>query len=126
MSILNLLNYKLNWLTQRNQVLTNNLVYERMPGYEAKDLQDPFKNQKFRLPPKGLQTTQENHFQSSKDSKASSPGIIKIKAEKTLSGNTVDPEHTLAQINETGTKHYEMINAYMYYNKLFFKALGRE
>lgn len=126
-SIFKLINEKLNWLSKRNSVLTNNIVNAATPGFEAKDLQKSkfdkhLINKNLDI---GMARTNNKHFGFSPKVQVSTSNLIKVGGEKTLSGNTVDTETEMMKVNETGTKYLEMTTTYSHYDKLFNIAIGR-
>lgn len=131
--LFNLIHSKMNWLTRRQTVLTQNIVNTNTPGFKAKDLQAPsFKGalslKDSRSPNKpqvSLQATNGNHLQPSPHSKASAPDMVETPGDPKLSGNTVDPHEQLMKINETGTEYYKMSMAYMKFRDIFKIALGK-
>jgi flagellar basal-body rod protein FlgB len=117
---------RMNWLSERQTVLAQNVANADTPGYEAEDLR-PLGFRELvsgggrRLP---LATTTENQLAGTR------PGghyksMFTPAAERTLSGNAVDLESEMMKVSETGTDYQLVTDLYKKHIGLIKAALGR-
>ena len=127
-NVFSLLTQKMGWLSERNKVVTSNLVNKGTPGYKAKDIKPlDFKKQVTqKAPTSNLTKTNAKHLSGTPStSSVANNNLIKVGGESTLSGNDVDAEKEMMKATEISTQYFEMSSAYNKYRELFNMALGK-
>ncbi|MGP1396882.1 MAG: flagellar basal body rod protein FlgB [Inquilinaceae bacterium] len=120
------LSQRINWLTQRQDVLAQNIANADTPKYRPQDL-EPFAAH-LRSAGRGRMTptvTHVAHIQA-----ASGPGAARSQRqtetyETSPSGNEVILEQQLMQVSETAAQHQLALNLYTKHIGLLRTALGR-
>lgn len=121
-----MINKRLAWLSQRQDVLAENVANVNTPGYKARDLKE---NSFAELlqgtgSPAHLAVTQARHIGG-----ASQAGLYKIIEDKsatpTINGNAVDIESELMKVSKTGVDYQFAINLYKKQISMIKTALGR-
>jgi len=120
-----MLSQRLNWLTERQKVLAQNISNVDTPGYQARDL----KKLSFEQMVKGASATLPMAQTDVKDiSTQTSVGpndVIKPKPlETTLSGNSVTLDSELMKLGQTAGDHTLALNLYHDQLAMFRTVLG--
>ncbi len=125
------LGQKMNWLTERQKVLAQNIANANTPGYSPKDLKKV--SFKARLDQTGqadslrMQTAAEGHMSSAGGSSAD----YEIKVQDTKfsiespDGNAVNLEDELSKMAETQMNYALAVNLYRKHVSMIKTALGR-
>jgi len=119
---------RLNWLTQRQEVLANNIANADTPKYRASDLK-PYKF-------KDVLRSETTQINMSASSPNHLPGQRKrvqdffeqkdrLPYETSPNGNSVILEEQLAKVNESQISHQFTTNIYKKHIQMFKMALGR-
>ena len=124
---LDLINRRLAWLSQRQDVLAENVANGDTPGYKPRDL----KEQSFAELLHGtnsnsvqLVATQPGHIGTPMRS-AAYKVIADPAATSTLNGNAVDMEGEMMKVSKTGIDYQFAINLYKKQIGMIKTALGR-
>lgn len=115
--IYNLLTLKMAQLTREKEVYADNILRSPMPGAREKVVK--FKNLVSHFSSSaaehGLVNTHGRHLALSSSQSSVKAGLNKKNADVTLSGNTINAEQQLRNLNTATTKYYEMLNLYQSY-----------
>jgi flagellar basal-body rod protein FlgB len=121
-----LINKRLSWLAQRQDLLAQNVANGDTPGYKARDLKEPSFAELVRGTGGTVRpvATQPAHFGANEqgprwaaiDDKSSAP---------TINGNSVDMENELIKVSKTGIDYQFAINLYRKQIGMIKTALGR-
>lgn len=121
-----LLNKRLGWLAQRQDVLAQNIANADTPGYKARDLQEPsfadlVKGVDARLQ---MVSTSPRHIGGASGASDIKPSLDRD-AVPTLNGNSVDLEAEMLKVSKTGIDYQFAINLYRKQIGFIKTALGR-
>jgi flagellar basal-body rod protein FlgB len=122
-----LINKRLAWLSQRQDVLAQNVANADTPGYKAHDLKEQsFAELLHGTGSNGVQlvATQPGHIGSPIQS-AAFKVIDDTTAKPTLNGNAVDMENEMMKVSKTGIDYQFAINLYKKQIGMIKTALGR-
>lgn len=122
LTIFNMANQELNYLTERQKVLATNLANSNTPGYIAKDLEEP-KFQDELKKALAVNVTNEKHF-AGLPSQISSNGVYTPKPDYalTIDGNGVIIEDQLNKVAETKGDYNRMLTIYTTYRNMLKTA----
>ena len=117
---------KMNWLTQRQRVLSQNVANSDTPGYRSQDLvginfREELRNTKQRV---ALAQTSEGHIKGSVDEGAHRIRRTKQPYEFAPDGNGVVVEEQLMKMHETGADYKLATSLFSKYTRLYNIALG--
>lgn len=121
-----LINKRLAWLSQRQDVLAENIANVNTPGFQARDLKEPTFAELLRGTDSRarMAVTQAGHIGG-----AAQAGAYKVVADRsaapTLNGNAVDMEAELMKVSKTGIDYQFAINLYKKQIGMIKTALGR-
>jgi flagellar basal-body rod protein FlgB len=122
-----LINKRLAWLSQRQDILAENVSNGDTPGYKPRDLKEQtFADMLHGANSGGIQlaATQPGHFGASMR-----PNAYKViddpKATPTINGNAVDMEGEMMKVSKTGIDYQFAINLYKKQIGMIKTALGR-
>ena len=123
-----LINRRLAWLSQRQDVLADNVANADTPGYKARDLKEvsfaDLLGGTTRNNPVRLAATQPGHIAAS--ARATPFTVIDDpNAKPTLNGNAVDMENEMMKVSKTGIDYQFAINLYRKQIGFIKTALGR-
>ncbi len=122
---------KLSWLSERGEVLADNVANANTPQYRAKDLAEVSFGQQLAqevLRPAGASQpvlTDANHLQGTKPVRAFEIEDRPDNTEPKLNGNTVGLEQQLISVGETQASYQLTINVYRKHLDLLRTAIGR-
>lgn len=123
-----MINRRLAWLSQRQDVLAENVANVNTPGYKARDLKEPSFAELLCGPDAGagarLAVTRPNHIGAAIGPAAYKP-IADASATPTIDGNAVDIESELMKVSKTGIDYQFAINLYKKQIGMIKTALGR-
>ncbi len=119
---------RMDWLTQRQEVLSQNIANADTPGYKARDLKGvDFKRligrQRRSL---NMATTEPGHI-TGREKRETEFGDEKSRKpyETAINGNSVVLEEQMAKINETGIAHRLATQLYKKNLSMFAIAIGK-
>ena len=128
LSLFGVVKKRMDWLTQRQEVLSQNIANADTPGYKARDLKKlDFKNlvgrQRRNL---NMATTQPGHI-SGRQKRETEFNNEKSRTpyETAPNGNSVVLEEQMAKLNETGIAHRLATQLYKKNLSMFFIAIGK-
>jgi flagellar basal-body rod protein FlgB len=121
-----LINKRLTWLAQRQDVLAQNIANVDTPGYKERDLPeasfaDLVKGVDSRLQ---MVATSPHHIGGASGPDRVTP-VVDRDAQPTLNGNSVDVESELLKVSKTGVDYQFAINLYKKQIGFIKTALGR-
>ena len=123
-----MLNERMSWLNQRQQVLANNIVNADTPGYKPNDLAPVNFEKLARNASRGIALTGTNAAHLASGARASGPFRITEQEsvyEMTPSGNAVVLEEQLMKVSQTVMDHRIMAGLYSKHLGMLKMALGR-
>ncbi len=118
---------KFAWLTQRQNVLSQNIANADSPGYRARDLK-PFDFKKFIRSQEDhikMASTNPSHIAGRGRSGDFAAGKVRSPYETAPAGNSVVLEEQMHKINENSGTHRLISELYKKQLSLFRTALGR-
>ena len=121
-----LINKRLSWLSQRQDVLAENVANVNTPGYQARDLKEPSFAELLRGTGSSvrLAATQPGHIGGA--NRADAYAVVDDKSTTpTINGNAVDMEAELMKVSKTGIDYQFAINLYKKQIGMIKTALGR-
>lgn len=128
--IFELLHKKMTWLTQRQQVVSENLANADTPGYQAKIVKEPDFSQylggvREKL---GVTTTSPRHFKGREGLMATTPASTTRSgdAEASPDGNSVNLTEEAMKIADTQMQYNMATNLYKKHVQMLRTALGRQ
>lgn len=119
---------RLAWLTQRQEVLAQNIANADSPTYRAKDLKDYqfrdlVKRETMQI---NMTLTHPNQLPGErKRIRDFSEETVRVPYETAPAGNNVILEEQMAKVNETGIQHRLTTELYKKHLAMFRAALGR-
>ncbi len=126
LSVFNMVNANMKYLTERQKVLASNVANANTPGYLAKDIEKPSFSQFMEKIPLRLNVTNEKHFASlpSRMAKEKGNGIYTPKPTTalTIDGNGVVLEDQLNEVSKTKSEYNRMLTIYGKYKDLLSVA----
>jgi flagellar basal-body rod protein FlgB len=121
-----LINKRLAWLSQRQDVLAENVANVNTPGYKARDLKEPSFAELVRGTDSSvrLAATQPGHIGGT--IRAGAYAVIDDKSTTpTINGNAVDIEAEMVKVSRTGIDYQFAISLYKKQIGMIKTALGR-
>jgi len=121
-----LINKRLAWLSQRQDVLAENVANVNTPGYKARDLKEPSFAELVRGTDSSvrLAATQPGHIGGT--IRAGAYAVIDDKSTTpTINGNAVDIETEMMKVSKTGIDYQFAISLYKKQIGMIKTALGR-
>ncbi|RED52473.1 flagellar basal body rod protein FlgB [Aestuariispira insulae] len=117
---------KMNWLTQRQRVLSQNIANSDTPGYRSKDLvginfREELRNTEKRI---SLSQTSEGHIKGHSDTSSHKSFRTKQPYEFAPDGNGVVVEEQMMKMHETGADYKLATSLFSKYTNLYNIALG--
>lgn len=123
------LSRRMDWLSQRQTVLAENVANADTPGYVPRDLEEaPFESAlKRALKPMAPRVTHARHVDASvpPPQREADADESKERYETAPSGNAVVLEEQMVKVSRTQMRHQTMSNLYRKHMQLFVTALGR-
>lgn len=122
-----LLNKRLAWLSQRQDILADNVANADTPGFKARDLKEPSFADLLRgtaSDPSRPVATEPGHIGASAQ-QAAFQVIDDPDAKPTLNGNAVDMETEMMKVSKTGIDYQFAISLYKKQIGMIKTALGR-
>jgi flagellar basal-body rod protein FlgB len=126
--LFNALSKRMDWLTQRETVLAENIANADTPGYVAKDLDESSfakalgNSSQFHMV---TARTEPGHMRGTLDGTTAHTAYKERKPYETKpSGNSVVIEEQMVKVAKTESQHTTMTNLYSKYMKMFGMALG--
>ena len=121
-----MLQRRMDWLGDRQQVLSENVANADTPGYVARDVKPLRFEQAMReAGPVGVERTNAAHIQGHPPASRHGENRTKDAAAVTLSGNAVDLESELRKVAETSMDYQAMVNIYRKHISMIRTAIGR-
>jgi flagellar basal-body rod protein FlgB len=122
--LFNLMQSNINYLTTRQDVLSQNVANSSTPGYETVDIKKPdFSSYLSKSSGAGLVTTNSNHISGTKN--ASGGNIIESKSFETKpTGNRVVLEEEMLKITKNSMEYQQTTNIYRKMIEMFKTAIG--
>ena len=123
-----MLNERMSWLNQRQQVLANNIVNADTPGYKPNDLAQVNFEKLARNASRGIALAGTDAAHLASGARASGPFRITEQEgvyEMTPSGNAVVLEEQLMKVSQTVMDHRIMAGLYSKHLGMLKMALGR-
>lgn len=121
-----LINKRLAWLSQRQDVLAENVANVNTPGYKARDLKEPSFAELVRGTDSSVRlvATQPGHIGGT--IRAGAYAVIDDKSTTpTINGNAVDIEGEMMKVSRTGIDYQFAISLYKKQIGMIKTALGR-
>lgn len=125
-SIFRMMSEKMNWLSERQKVLAQNVANADTPGYAERDLEpltfDKRPGTGFSL---ALARTDPKHIQPGAEGGEYRPQTERAPYETSPSKNGVVLEEQMVKVAETQADHHMMVNLYRKHVHMLQIALGR-
>jgi flagellar basal-body rod protein FlgB len=119
---------RLDWLTQRQEVLSQNIANSDTPEYRARDLKgykfkDILRRESMQL---NMSTSEGSHLPGQRRSlRDFSEHKVRSPYETSPNGNSVILEEQMAKVNESQISHQFTTKIYKKHIQMFMMALGR-
>ncbi len=126
--IFKMMNKRMGWLTQRQQVLAQNIANSDTPKYKPRDLKSQNFSRFLRpsVPRKQMAVTSANHISPKHKSNDFRSEKSRENYETSLSGNSVIVEEQLMKVSETQGGYRLATNLYKKHLDMLKSAIGRE
>ena len=126
--IFKMMNKRMGWLTQRQQVLAQNIANSDTPHYKPSDLKAQNFSRFLRpsVPRQRMAVTSANHIEPSKRPDNFRSEKSREVYETALSGNSVIVEEQLMKVSETQGGYRLATNLYQKHLNMLKSAIGRE
>lgn len=128
LGLFKLITRRIDWLSQRQEVLAGNIANADTPGYRPLDL-NPFSDHLSRAggPSRGMVTTHAGHLRPDTAHAVQDSGTDRIDDvyEASPTGNEVVLEQQLIRVAETAMQHQLALNLYRKHAGMIRAALGR-
>jgi flagellar basal-body rod protein FlgB len=128
LGLFKLITSRIDWLSQRQEVLAGNIANADTPGYRPLDL-NPFSDHLSRAggSSPGMAATHVGHLQPQPGRATQSSGTDRIDDiyEASPTGNEVILEQQLIRVSETAMQHQLALNLYRKHAGMIRTALGR-
>lgn len=127
-NVFDALSRRIDWLSQRQTVLSKNIANADTPGYRPEDLKEPEFESVLRraLRPMSPRVTNEGHIDASVPPRRDpQPEEAKETYETAPSGNAVVLEEQMVKVADTQMTHQEMTSLYRKNGGLLKIALGK-
>ena len=131
MPLLAALTKKMNWLTARQKVVTENVANADTPGFKASDLRPlDFRKELAEVthsssPKLAPTTTDRRHLVGTEAAARLEPQIEKLTTDRDINGNTVSLEDEMIKVSDTTSDYQLMTNLYKKQVGLIKTAIGR-
>ena len=131
MPLLAALTKKMNWLTARQKVVTENVANADTPGFKASDLRPlDFRKELAEVthstsPKLAPTTTEPRHLVGTEAAARLDPQIEKVTTDRDINGNTVSLEDEMIKVSDTTSDYQLMTNLYKKQVGLIKTAIGR-
>ena len=131
MPLLAALTKKMNWLTARQKVVTENVANADTPGFKASDLRPlDFRKELAEVThsssPKLVPTTTDpRHLIGTEAAARLDPETEKVTTDRDINGNTVSLEDEMIKVSDTTSDYQLMTNLYKKQVGLIKTAIGR-
>lgn len=126
--IFNMMNKRMGWLTQRQQVLAQNIANSDTPNYKPHDLLKQNFSRFLRpsVPRQNMAVTSANHIEPTRrNSEHRSEKSAEV-YETSLAGNSVIIEEQLMKVSETQGNYRLATNLYQKHLNMLKSAIGRD
>jgi flagellar basal-body rod protein FlgB len=120
MNIFNLVAHKMDWLSERHKIISNNIANSSTPGFKAKDIQ-PFDDNAFSQIM--LSSTQANHIKDIYQSAFSVKNTDTRGWENSLSNNNVNLEEQFLKVNDIAEHYFQAINMTRYMQRIYLSSI---
>ena len=131
MPLLAALTKKMNWLTARQKVVTENVANADTPGFKASDLRPlDFRKELAEVthsssPKLAPTTTDPRHLIGTEAAARLDPEAEKVTTDRDINGNTVSLEDEMIKVSDTTSDYQLMTNLYKKQVGLIKTAIGR-
>jgi len=131
MPLLAALTKKMNWLTARQKVVSENVGNADTPGFKASDLRPlDFRKELAEVthatsPKLAPTTTDPHHLVGTEFAAKLEPEIEKTTTDREINGNTVSLEDEMMKVSDTASDYQLMTNLYKKQVNLIKTAIGR-
>jgi flagellar basal-body rod protein FlgB len=131
MPLLAALTKKMNWLTARQKLVTENVGNADTPGFKASDLRPlDFRKELAEVthsssPKLAPTTTDPHHLVGTESAARLEPVVEKTTTDRDINGNTVSLEDEMMKVSETQSDYQLMTNLYKKQVGLIKTAIGR-
>ncbi len=129
MPLMSMMVGKLSWLSERGEILAENVANADTPKYRARDLAEISFSQELTRERRGgagqPRRTNERHLEGSKPVRAFAIEDRPDNTESKLNGNTVGIEQQLISVGETQSAYQFTINLYRKHMDMLRTAIGR-
>jgi len=125
------LSKKINWLTARQKVVTENVANADTPGFKASDLRPlDFRKELAQVTHAAPQklapvTTDPRHLTGTEAASRLDPVVDKVTSDRDINGNTVSLEDEMMKVSDTASDYQLMTNLYKKQVGLIKTAIGR-
>ena len=131
MPLLAALSKKINWLTARQKVVTENVANADTPGFKASDLRPlDFRKELAEVthsstPKLAPTTTDPRHLVGTESAARLEPVVEKTTTDRDINGNTVSLEDEMMKVSDNASDYQLMTNLYKKQVGLIKTAIGR-
>lgn len=131
MPLLAALSKKINWLTARQKVVTENVANADTPNFKASDLRPlDFRKELAEVthsstPKLAPTTTDPRHLVGTEAAARLDPVVEKVTTDRDINGNTVSLEDEMMKVSDNASDYQLMTNLYKKQVGLIKTALGR-
>jgi flagellar basal-body rod protein FlgB len=131
MPLLAALSKKINWLTARQKVVSENVANADTPGFKASDLRPlDFRKELAEVthsstPKLAPTTTDPHHLVGTEAAARLDPVVEKTTTDRDINGNTVSLEDEMMKVSDTASDYQLMTNLYKKQVGLIKTAIGR-
>ena len=121
-----LISRRMDWLTDRQRVLAQNVANVDTPGYQARDLAPmDFRRALKTATRMGLQASDPRHLVPVRASASGAKEQPAAASEVTLSGNTVSVDQEMRKVAETAIDYQLVTNLYRRHLGMLRSVIGR-
>ncbi|NKB20096.1 MAG: hypothetical protein GKS01_06065 [Alphaproteobacteria bacterium] len=126
--IFSLINRRMGWLTQRQNILAHNIANSDTPGFKPKDLSKKSFQRMLETPQASMTMTQTSgsHIAPRHVKGPYRHEVAKDTYESALGGNAVVLEEQLMKVSETRGAHSLATNLYRKHVQMLKQAIGRD
>ena len=116
---------KMNWLAERQTVLSQNLANANTPGYKARDVKAAsFKDLVGASSGASMTTTHPNHVAGLKGGSGNFKTFEAKTYETSPDGNSVNVEEQMLNVSSTASQHKQVTNLYKRHMGMVRRAVG--
>lgn len=124
--LFSMLQTRMDWLGDRQRVLSENVANADTPGYGAKDLKPlTFRSLLSGTAPVAMEATAQGHLAGRPIASRHGEAKVRIDGEVAISENAVDLEAELRKVSETSIDYQAMVNIYRKHVDMMRTAIGR-